>query len=297
MMVAARLRHRCRRLLVCALAAELTFAGVAVVGPGRAAPAQPTRPASSAVVGRTSATRLVVAGDRFVRIIDLGGPRSDVLLGRVAAKIGRAVDDVDAFWGTDWPRDITVVATSSQRQFEAEAGGGPAAQWADIAAVAVADRVDPVQRTAVGQRIVFAPGAADMSEPALRIVLSHELFHYAARAETAVDAPGWLTEGVADYVARPHMALPQLAPLPTALPSDADLVAPGLLRSLAYDRAWWFTRFVADTHGAATLRALYWAACGVDHIDLPTAVHDVLDTDMAGVLAGWQQWLTGQHAG
>lgn len=296
-MVAARLRHRCRWLLACALAAELGFAGVAVVGPEHGAPGQTAQPTSSAVGDRISAPRLVVAGDRFVRIIDLGGPRSEVLLGRVAAKIGRAIDDVDAFWGTDWPRDITVVAASSQWQFEAEAGGGPAAQWADIAAVAVADRVDPGQRTAVGQRIVFAPGAADMSEPALRIVLSHELFHYATRAETALDAPRWLTEGVADYVARPHTVLPQLAPLPTALPSDADLVAPGMLRSLAYDRAWWFARFVADTHGAATLRALYRSACGVDHVDLPTAVHDVLDTDMAGVLAGWQQWLTGQHAG
>ena len=69
-----------------------------------------------------------------------------------------------------------VVATGSQRQFEAEAGGGPVSQWADIAAVAVADRVDLLRRIAIGQRIVFAPGAADMSEPAMRIVLSHELF-------------------------------------------------------------------------------------------------------------------------
>ena len=93
---------------------------------------------------------------------------------------------MEAFWGTDWPRDIAVVATGSQRQFETEAGGGPPAQWADIAAVAVADRVDPARRIAIGQRIVFAPGAVDMSELALRIVLSHELFHYAARADTAL---------------------------------------------------------------------------------------------------------------
>jgi hypothetical protein len=137
---------------------------------------------------------------------NLGGRRSEVLLNRVAADIGQAVDAVEAFWGTDWPRDIAVVATGSQRQFETEAGGGPAAQWADIAAVAVADRVDPARRIAIGQRIVFAPGAVGMSASALRIVLNHELFHYAARADTAVDAPRWLTEGVADYVARPATA-------------------------------------------------------------------------------------------
>ena len=235
-------------------------------------------------------------GDRTLRTTNLGGPQSEVLLTRVAANIGGAVDAVAAFWGTDWPRYIDVVATGSQRQFEAEAGGGPAAQWADIAAIAVAERVDPARRIAIGQRIVFAPGAAGMSEQALRIVLSHELFHYATRADTAVDAPRWLTEGVADYVARPRTPLPEVTPPPTALPSDADLAAPGPQRSQAYDRAWWFARFIADTHGTATLRALYRAACGVGHTDLPTAVHDVLGTDMAGALADWQQWLIRQPA-
>jgi hypothetical protein len=234
----------------------------------------------------------MVAGDRTVRMTNLGGPQADALLSRVAANIGQAVDSVEAFWGTDWPRDIAVVATGSQRQFETEAGGGPPAQWADIAAVAVVDRVDPVRRIAIGQRIVFAPGAAGMSESALRIVLSHELFHYAARADTALDAPRWLTEGVADYVARPATPLPASTPLPTALPSDTDLDAPGWQRSQAYDRAWWFARFVADTRGTATLRALYRAACGVGHTDLSVAMHDVLGTDMAGVLADWQHWVT-----
>jgi hypothetical protein len=227
---------------------------------------------------------------------NLGGPQSEVLLTRVAAGIGAAVGAVEAFWGTDWPREIDVVATGSQRQFEAAAGGGPAAQWADIAAIAVADRVDPARQIAIGQRIVFAPGAVGMSEQALRIVLAHELFHYAARADTAVDAPRWLTEGVADYVARPPTPLPDPTPVPTALPSDADLAAPGPQRSQAYDRAWWFARFVADTHGPATLRALYRATCGVGHTDLPTAVHDVLGTDMAGVLADWQRWVIRQSA-
>jgi hypothetical protein len=227
---------------------------------------------------------------------NLGGPQSEVLLTRVAAGIGAAVGAVEAFWSSDWPRDIDVVATGSQRQFEAVAGGGPAAQWADIAAIAIADRVDPDRRIAIGQRIVFAPGAVGMSEQALRIVLAHELFHYAARADTAVDAPRWLTEGVADYVARPPTPLPDLTSPPTALPTDADLAAPGPQRSQAYDRAWWFARFVADTHGTATLRALYRAACGVGHTDLPTAAHDVLGTDMAGVLADWQQWLIRQPA-
>jgi hypothetical protein len=241
----------------------------------------------------SSAPPLVVGAGRTVRLVNLGGPGTDRLLARVAVNIGTAVDEVEAFWGVDWPREIVVVATGSDRQFRAQAGGGTASQWSDIAAVAVVDGVDPAHRVALGQRIVFAPGAAAMSATALRIVLAHELFHYAARADTALDAPRWLTEGVADFVARQPVAVPAATTLPETLPSDADLDVPGRQRSLAYDRAWWFARFVAATYGTAKLRALYLAACGVGHAELPTAVRDVLGTDPAGLVPGWRQWLTG----
>ena len=124
-------------------------------------------------------------------------------------------------------------------------------------------------------------------------MLVHELFHYAARVDTARDAPRWLTEGVADFVARPQTPVPPDAlPVPLTLPSDPDLDAPGPQRSLAYDRAWWFARFVADTSGTTKLRDLYLASCGVGHVDVPTAVHDVLGIDPAGLLVQWHQWLT-----
>lgn len=270
------------------LAVELVLGAFAVIGQ-RPAAQRSEQPSVS-----ISAPRRLEVGDRTLVMTNLGGSQSQTLLARVAADMGHAVDAVEGFWGTDWPHDVDVVATGSQRQFEARAGGGPAGQWADIAAIAVADRIEPARRIALGQRIVFAPGAAGMSESALRIVLSHELFHYAARADTALDAPRWLTEGVADYVARPHTPLPDVTPLPTALPSDADLAAPGPQRSQTYDRAWLFALFVADTRGAPTLRALYRAACGVGHTDLPGAVHNVLGTDTAEILADWQQWLTRQ---
>lgn len=234
----------------------------------------------------------MVVGERTVRLIDQGGADTGRLLSRIASNIGTAVGRVEAFWGADWSRDITVVATGSDGQFRAAAGGGPASQWADIAAVTAVDRVDSAHRAAVGQRIVFAPGAANMSDLALRIVLAHELFHYAARVDTALDAPRWLTEGVADFVARPNTPVSADAlSAAQALPADAELDAPGPQRSLAYDRAWWFARFVADTYGSARLRAFYLAACGVGHADLSTAVRDVLDTDSASLLTGWHQWM------
>ena len=77
------------------------------------------------------------------------------------------------------------------------------------------------------------------------------------------------------------------------LPTDADLAGPGAARSLAYDRAWWFSRFVADRYGTATLRALYLSACGAGHPDPQTAIHATFGADPDQVLAGWRQWLTG----
>ena len=74
--------------------------------------------------------------------------------------------------------------------------------------MSVADHVDFAQHQRTGQRIVFAPGAVNDERRSLRMVLTHELFHLAARADTALDAPRWLIEGVADFVARPSTPLP-----------------------------------------------------------------------------------------
>ncbi|OBG96781.1 hypothetical protein A5697_20560 [Mycobacterium sp. E3251] len=262
-------------------------------GDSRTRPPQLITPARSQV---SAATKSLVVSDRTVRLLGLDGPAGDRLLSRVASGIGAAINAVEAFWGADWSRDISVVAAHTDEEFRAAAGGGPAAQWADIAAVTVAERVDPAHRVVIGQRIVFAPGAANMTEGALRIVLAHELFHYAARADTAADAPRWLTEGVADFVGRPRTPVPvDVLPVPLTLPSDADLDAPGSQRSLAYDRAWWFARFVADTYGTAKLHDLYLAVCGVGRADVLSAAHDVLATDSPGLLARWHEWLT--HGG
>lgn len=56
---------------------------------------------------------LRVADDRTVRLLSLGGAATDRLLSRIAAGIDAAVDEVVAFWGTDWSHDIFVVAAVS----------------------------------------------------------------------------------------------------------------------------------------------------------------------------------------
>lgn len=226
---------------------------------------------------------------RTVRLIGLGGQANAELLTRVAAEIGDAIHAVVGFWGDDWQHDILIVATATDGQFASQAG--PGRQWGDVAAVAVADRVDFATRTAVGERIVFAPGAAAMSDAALRTVVRHELFHYAARTDTAFDAPPWLTEGVADFVGRTDTPAPGPGARPARLPSDDELETAGPQRSSAYDRAWWFARFVADTYGAPALRRLYVRACGPGHPDAAEAISQTLGVPVADLLARWEQWL------
>jgi hypothetical protein len=242
----------------------------------------------------SSRKRLIAAALGLALIVELvtaaallGRPpvpaSTDTLRARIAAEMPGAIAAVSAFWGDDWPRDVVVVTTGTDAEFAAQTGQ-PTRDWTGVAAVAVADRVDPNRREASGQRIVFAPGANSMSASALRIVLRHELFHYAARADTALDAPRWLTEGVADYVARPQGPRPGPAAVPARLPSDAELDVGGKQGSAAYDRAWWFARFVADEYGAPALRRLY-AAAGDPQAALGVGWDDLLTR--------WQRWLAG----
>jgi hypothetical protein len=254
-----------------------------------AAPVPPV-PVAEPTVQSDSAPPVVGDG-RPVRMISLGGTRTDELLTRITSDMGGAVDAVERFWGTDWDREIIVIATDTEPQFVAQAGLDPNGRWSDIAAVSVADGVDFARHHADGQRIVVAPGAAAISDAALRIVVTHELFHFAARADTALDAPRWLVEGTADFVARPPTPLPAGAAAETTLPSSAELDEFGPQRAMGYDRAWWFARFVADTYGVESLRRLYVEACGPGHGDFATAARRALDTDLTELRARWAQWL------
>ncbi|MGX9792228.1 peptidase [Mycobacterium sp. MMS18-G62] len=264
-----------RRSLLGLLIVELMFGAVLLARPPVATPPSPSFAAPPSLTTSTAASTTETLSDgRTVRLVGLGGPDTAPLLARIAAEIDGAAQAVTAFWGPDWPRAVLIVAAGSDAQFRQLAGG-----TADVAA------------TTTGERVMFAPGAVAMSDVALRIVVRHELFHYAARAETAADAPSWLTEGVADYVGRPPAPRPANAAELAVIPTDGDLGTAGPGRSLAYDRAWWFARFVADTYGTGALRALYLRACGRGHPDAATAVRDTLGADLPTVLIRWRDWL------
>ncbi len=225
-----------------------------------------------------------------MRLVDRGGPAA--LKQRIGEEMPGAVDAVTAFWGDDWPHEIVVMTTDTDADFAAQTAE-PTRDWSGVAAITVADLVDLDNHEAYGQRIVFAPGANSMSEPSLRIVLRHELFHYAARADTAFDAPRWLVEGVADYVGRPAAPPPGPTVVPARLPTDAELDAGGKQGSAAYDRAWWFARFVADEYGPPGLRRFYLEACGPHHPDPDASSRAALGVGLGDLLSRWQRWLAG----
>lgn len=264
---ATRSRAADRRRIGAVLGAEL-ICGVFLVGGTVAAPSGPALAAPVTVTQPAPAARTVSTPDgRTAHLTDLGAPGGVALLDRIAAELPGATTAVTEFWGPRWRPDITIVVAGSPEQFGTLAGGGPG-----------------IAATTTAERIMFAPGATAMNDTDLRTVLRHELFHYAARAQTAADAPVWLTEGVADFVGRP--AVGGTPPAPTTLPSDAELATPGPGRSAAYDRAWEFASHIADTYGTGTLRALYVAACGPGHPDVATAFQNVLGVDVSQVLAG-----------
>jgi hypothetical protein len=265
-----------RRRVGALLVAELICA-LFLVGRPQSAPVHPVVAAPASLTTPTAASTTETLDDgRTVPLFGLGGAHTAPLLARIAAQMNDAAKAVTAFWGPDWPRDIVIVAAGSDAEFGSLAGGGP-----DIAA------------TTTAERIMFAPGAVTMSDASLRIVLRHELFHFASRADTAADAPRWLTEGVADFVGRPPTPRPPEAAELATIPTDTDLNTAGPAGSAAYDRAWWFSRFVADAYGTATLRALYLRACGAGHPDAATAVRDTLGADLPTVLARWRHWMSG----
>jgi hypothetical protein len=233
----------------------------------------------------------------------LGHPDNVALANRIAGELDSDVAAVSAVWDQPWPRQVTVLVPDSTDELKALVG--PEFAVDTIAAVAVADRVDNVAHTAVGQRVVLNPAnATKMPAVSLQIVLRHEMTHIAARGYTVDGTPMWMLEGFANYVGYRDSGIPMpvaaadVADLvragrpPTDLPANGDFAASGDKINLAYDEAWTLTSFIADTFGQHALVTLYLrVAGGSANADVSQELHEVLGVDRAGLVAGWQDYL------
>ncbi|GAC55844.1 hypothetical protein GOHSU_01_00230 [Gordonia hirsuta DSM 44140 = NBRC 16056] len=268
----------------------------------------------------------------------LSYPGTERTVGAVGTELASAVSAVSRFWGQDWSQQAVVVATATDEQFAAltrtRHGSTSAA-----AAASVFSRIDSGSKTVVGQRIVLAPAARQLSQAGIAVILRHELFHVAARLATAEEAPMWLTEGVAEYVGRrgttavpgsgarsterssaapgasrspgrpveeqpaetgdeltdvaPELAVQVAAGrLPTDLPADNDFAVDTAQARLAYQTAWSFAAFVADTYGPDRLKQMYLAvAQGGDEPATAKALQQTLGASKKQLITEWQRWL------
>src|SRR5205823_4801341 len=118
----------------------------------------------------------------------IGHDSNRALADRVAHVLDQAVGRVTDVWGPGWSQRVGVLIPESPAELRSLVG--PQFAVDGIAAVAVADRVDPAARRVEGPRVVLNPRTADrLSEVALRVVLQHEVTHVAARADTVDGAP------------------------------------------------------------------------------------------------------------
>ncbi|MEE3852418.1 hypothetical protein VZC37_18910 [Gordonia sp. LSe1-13] len=225
---------------------------------------------------------------------------------RVRGLLPGAVVAVDEFWGEDWPRRAAVVATDRPAEFRALARSA-GTDVTGAAAATVHSRVDTDDDVAVGQRVILTPGADQLSDAALGVVLRHELTHVATRVVTAAGAPLWITEGVSEYVGRKGTygrfddAAPDLAAqiragdLPADLPADRDFAVDSEEAVVAYQSAWSVAAFVADRFGEDELRTLYTGvAADADPRRSDQAISDALGVSRTDFVADWQRWLSTQ---
>ena len=268
--------HRRRRLARCLLFAQAARRRGSRPGPDRRArhrrnSAQPAWPSSAPAPPRTRCGSSTAAGP-------------PELPGRITAEIPGAVAAVSAFWGDDWPREIVVVTTGTDADFAAQTGE-PGRDWTGVAAVAVADRVDPARREASGQRIVFAPGANSDERVGIANRVAPRAFslrasrrHRAGRAALADRGRRRLRRTAARAASRAgRRARTAAVGSPSStLPADRHR-RPTTGRGGSRDSS-------PTTYGAPALRRLYvvggdpQAALGVGWDDL---------------LTRWQRWLAG----
>jgi hypothetical protein len=194
-------------------------------------------------------------------LVDGDAARADA----VAALANRAVPQVRRVL-PDWRGGLVVEVPASQPGLE-EALGAAHGQYDGIAAVTTS--VDGSQARQAPNHVFVNPRIFLPLKPrGAQVVVTHEATHVATRASTS-NAPIWLVEGFADYVALRSQRLPvsttaariialvRRTGAPSHLPTspDFDPGAPHL--EAQYEASWLACRLLAQDGGQADLVAFY----------------------------------------
>jgi hypothetical protein len=205
----------------------------------------------------------------------LAHPRHADRLATFAAAVDAAVPRVTAVVGRAWPRRVAVMIPDDQREMAALVGERLA--LGKIAAVAVADSVDPGSGQARGQRVVVNPANLDrLGALGRKVVLQHEVTHVATRGITGHGTPIWLVEGFADWVGYLGAGLPprlvgdelrgqlRSGRWPARLPTAADFRGESPRLAVAYEEGWSACRLIARRAGTQGLVRFYRAVGSAD---------------------------------
>jgi len=241
----------------------------------------------------------------------LAHPEHRAQLATFAAVVEAAIPVVRRVWGSDWNSEVAVLIPNSAAEFQAVTGDS--ADSSDLAAVAVADSLNPdlsvPGRDAVlGARIVLNPANLSRLDPAgRRLVVQHELTHIATRASTVDAMPDWLIEGFADYVGnlgdqRPAAKIAaelstevRAGRVPAQLPSSADFAGGNQRLAQVYEEAWLACRLIADRIGQHGLVSFYRAVAADARQDpagaAQAALAAMLRTSLPAFTASWRAYL------
>lgn len=232
----------------------------------------------------------------------LAHPANAHRLAAFTAGVDAAVPRVRRVIGGKRAGPVAVLIPDDQREMTTLVGERLA--LGKIAAVAVADSVDPTSGQARGQRVVVNPANLDrLGTLGRRVVLQHEVTHVATRGVTGPGTPIWLVEGLADWVGYLDSGLParlvgdelrgqlRSGRWPGRLPEAADFRGDSARLSVAYEEAWSACRLIADRAGPGALVRLYRA---VGTADDPVAAVDVqlrrtLGLSYAQFVAEWRR--------
>ena len=252
----------------------------------------------------------------FGRLIARRGPHTLVLVhpdhaadaATFQALVERSVPVVTSVWGSRWNDRVAVLIPDTATEFAAVTSD--TGDSADLAAVAIADSVDP-DGTVLGARIVLNPtNLGRLDAAGRRLVVQHELTHIASRADTADQMPVWLVEGLADYVGNlgSGLSAPSIAgelaaevragKEPASLPTDADFDGADPRLPQVYEEAWLACRLISRRVGQSGLVRFYKAVSTAARTDPATSAavgfRSVLHTDVAAFTAEWRAYVRAQ---
>jgi hypothetical protein len=162
---------------------------------------------------------LTVQAGRRSLVIGLGqGSAIRARLHRTVLEADVAARQVDAIWGTGWPRTVVVVIPQNVKQMaavldraDADAGGKAGTGGLDQVAAVTSGELNRCCGVlgGVADRVVVNPVPfARLSALGRHVVLAHEFTHVATRASARVAPPLWVEEGFANYVGYRGSGLP-----------------------------------------------------------------------------------------